>query len=142
MNMTKDQLIEKVLISHSLPLEEVEEINNEIITFLKTASEDEKKQIREAAMENTKKVMSNIAEAKKMAEALLAEMEENIVIEKGGNRYDLSEWITPSEYAKKYAIKSAQIVSNWIARGLIPSENILKIDRLKLSLVRDIENIR
>lgn len=140
--MNTEQLINKIMTSTSL--EAMQECSDDIATFFKeeSTSEDEKNKIRGAIIKNHEVIMSKVAETKRMAEALLAEMDSDIVIEKGGKRYNLDEWITPSEYAKKYAIKSAQIVSNWIARGLIPSENILKIDRLKLSLVRDIENIR
>jgi hypothetical protein len=141
--MNTEQLINKIMTSTSL--EAMQECSDDIATFFKeeSTSEDEKNKIRGAIIKNHEVIMSKVAETKRMAEQLLSEMDNSdIIIEKGGKRYDLAEWITPSEYAKKYAIKSAQIVSNWIARGLIPSENILKIDRLKLSLVRDIENIR
>jgi hypothetical protein len=70
-----ESLIQKILISHSLPLEEAEKVSNEITEAFKTASEDEKNQIREAVMKNTKALMASIAETQRQAEALLAEME-------------------------------------------------------------------
>ncbi len=70
-----EQLIQRILMSHSLPLEEAEKVSNEITEAFKTASEDEKNQIREAVMKNSKALMASIAETKRQAEALLAEME-------------------------------------------------------------------
>lgn len=70
-----ESLIQKILISHSLPLEEAENVSNEITEAFKTASEDEKNQIREAVMKNTKALMASIAETQRQAEALLVEME-------------------------------------------------------------------
>lgn len=60
-----ERLIQRILISHSLPLEEAEKVSNEITEAFKTASEDEKNQIREAVMKNTKALMASIAETKR-----------------------------------------------------------------------------
>ena len=70
-----ESLIQKILISHSLPLEEAEKVSNEITEAFKTASEDEKNQIREAVMKRGEIVMAAVAETQRQAEALLAEME-------------------------------------------------------------------
>lgn len=129
-------------INSSNSLDELYELKDEIHTFFTTATEDDKELIRETVINRNLIISASVNEAKRKVGMLFDELDDDIIIEKGGIRYDLAEWITPSEYAKKYSLKTAQVVNNWIARGLVKPENVLKISKLNISLVRDIENIR
>lgn len=51
-------------------------------------------------------------------------------MEINGIRYDLGEWITISEYAKRFDVKSTNAVTNWIRRGTIPAENVISVPEL------------
>ena len=54
-----------------------------------------------------------------------------------GQEIDLGEWVTIKEYAKRFGIKSTNVVSNWINRGVIPPENIIDIAELNnIRLIR------
>ena len=55
-----------------------------------------------------------------------------------GKEYPLTEWITIRNYALKYGV-STQLISQWIARKIIPAENVLELAELNgIRLVRDI----
>lgn len=51
-------------------------------------------------------------------------------MEINGIRYDLGEWITIAEYAKRFGVKSTNVVTNWIRRGIIPTENVIAVPEL------------
>ena len=55
-----------------------------------------------------------------------------------GTQYDLNEWLTPVEYARRYGLRSANNVTNWMMRGIIPPVDIVDMPELNgLKLVRD-----
>lgn len=55
-----------------------------------------------------------------------------------GKQYNLSDWLTPAEYARQYDLRSANNVTNWMARGIIPASDILEIPEFNgLRLVRN-----
>ncbi|RIV20507.1 hypothetical protein DYU11_20905 [Fibrisoma montanum] len=59
-------------------------------------------------------------------------------LEANGKRYDLSEWVTLKEYAKRHNLETISVVSNWINRGRIPAEDIIEVEELNgLKLIRD-----
>ena len=81
-------------------------------------------------MENQVKTLSHeVAELLAKGEALIAQAE-RALIEKNGQKYDLSEWITITEYVKRFDLNSTSVVSNWIKRGVIPAQNVLSIPEL------------
>ena len=51
-------------------------------------------------------------------------------LQQNGTRFPLTDWLTPAEYAKRFNLRSTNVVSNWIRRGVIPTENILHIPEL------------
>ena len=56
---------------------------------------------------------------------------------KDGKQYSLSDWLTPKEYAKRFDLRSTQVITNWIHRGVIPKENVVTIQELNnLTLVK------
>lgn len=89
--------------------------------------------------EKAQEIIAQSKQARKEAEALLAKLEEQqkVAIVIDGKKYELSEWVTLSDYCKHYGIKSTSRVSNWILRGIIPQENIINVSRLNnLTLIR------
>ncbi|MGA0555557.1 hypothetical protein ACO2Q8_02830 [Larkinella sp. VNQ87] len=81
--------------------------------------------------------------SKKNIQELLADSDR--LIEQGkrfllaeGKALDLTEWVTIQEYTKRHQLKSTMVVSNWIARGIVPPENVFEIDELNgLKLILD-----
>ena len=60
------------------------------------------------------------------------------ILIKAGRTYTMSEWLTVSRYAQKYNLESAAIITRWILKGIIPTEDILRIDELNgLTLIKD-----
>ena len=51
-------------------------------------------------------------------------------MEINGIRYDLGEWVTIAEYAKRFGVKSTNVITNWIRRGVIPTENVISVPEL------------
>ncbi len=51
-------------------------------------------------------------------------------MEINGIRYDLGEWVTIAEYTKRFGVKSTNVVTNWIRRGIIPAENVISVPEL------------
>ncbi|MDQ6477904.1 hypothetical protein [Dyadobacter sp. LHD-138] len=44
-----------------------------------------------------------------------------------GKKYPTDQWVTVAEYCNRFNIPNTQTVSNWIKRGIVPSENTLII---------------
>lgn len=68
-------------------------------------------------------------------EQLMADTDALIVkavkfMEINGIRYDLGEWITIADYAKRFGVKSTNVVTNWIRRGIVPAENVISVPEL------------
>ncbi len=61
-------------------------------------------------------------------DAMIVEGQKMLSIE--GKSYNLADWVTIREYARRYGIAGTQVISNWIKRGIIPQENIIEIDEL------------
>lgn len=50
---------------------------------------------------------------------------------------DMSDWLTIKRYAEKYSV-TTQVVTNWIARGVIPADCVKDVPELNaLRLVKD-----
>lgn len=46
-----------------------------------------------------------------------------------GQRYDLGEWLTIANYAKKYGV-STHVVTNDIRRGKIPADSVIELTKI------------
>ncbi|MFD2572134.1 hypothetical protein ACFSUS_15935 [Spirosoma soli] len=54
-----------------------------------------------------------------------------------GVQVDLSEWLTIKRYAQRYNT-TTQVVTNWIARGIIPADCVMDLPELNdLRLVKN-----
>jgi hypothetical protein len=68
-------------------------------------------------------------------EELLAKGEDLLKIK--GIEYSFAEWLTPVRYCEKFNIENVAVITNWINRGKIPSENIRVIEELNnLKLIK------
>ena len=65
-----------------------------------------------------------------MAETDTIIQEATAFLQQNGTQFPLTDWLTPAEYAKRFGLKSTNVVSNWIRRGVIPAENILHVPEL------------
>lgn len=65
-----------------------------------------------------------------MAETDAVIQEATAFLQQNGTKFPLTDWLTPAEYAKQFGLKSTNVVSNWIRRGVIPAENILHVPEL------------
>ncbi|MCF0059273.1 hypothetical protein [Dyadobacter sp. CY356] len=45
-----------------------------------------------------------------------------------GEVVDLTDWVTIKEYCKRFDIRNTETVTNWISRGIIPTENVRTIE--------------
>ena len=53
-----------------------------------------------------------------------------------GETIELSDWVTVSEYARRFNLESRNVVTNWIRRGVIPEENIRNFPELNIRLIK------
>lgn len=98
---------------------------------LQEVSPEQRGEIALVLQEKAKQAIQDSKATRKQAEELLQLIETkkvSIVVE--GKEYPLTEWVTISEYVKLFNLKTTSVVNNWIARGIVPNENILKITQL------------
>ena len=68
-------------------------------------------------------------------EDLLAKSEDLLKIK--GIEYSFAEWLTPIKYCEKFNIENVAVITNWINRGKIPSENVRVVEELNnLKLIK------
>ena len=68
-------------------------------------------------------------------EDLLAKSEDLLKIK--GIEYSFAEWLTPIKYCEKFNIENVEVITNWINRGKIPSENVRVVEELNnLKLIK------
>ena len=124
----------------ALTINELEESSKQCTDYFLMASETEKEELKRALLTKTQQIIANSVQTRREAEKLLMELEENsVIIEVNGQKYPLQEWVTIQQYCKKMGLNSTSIVTNWIKRGIIPDENILRIKQLNnLKLIKDL----
>ncbi len=76
------------------------------------------------------RISKEVADALAEGEDLINQAETFLALERGGQRYQLGEWLTIRDYTAKFGLSSTMVVSNWIKRGIIPPENILEVPEL------------
>lgn len=55
-----------------------------------------------------------------------------------GTQYNFDDWLTLSEYARQYELKSPNVLTNWIRRGIISPTDIIEVPELNgIRLVRN-----
>lgn len=97
-------------------------------TYFLNCPEIEKAELQKAI---TEKAMAVVLDANKAINEVKAYLKLN------GAEYLLSDWVTLKEYCNRYHLKSTSVVSNWIARGVVPSENIIVVPEMNnLKLIK------
>jgi hypothetical protein len=90
-------------------------------------------------METKTALDQDVAQLLKQGEELINQAEYQLALERGGIRYQMGEWLTLRDYAKRFGLPNTMVVTNWIARGIIPPENVLELPELNdIRLVRAI----
>lgn len=119
---------------------ELEGASKKCTDYFLTANETEKGELKQALLSKTQQIITASIQTRREAEKLLLELEENnVVLEINGQRYPLKEWLTIKQYCEKMGLNSTSTVTNWIKRGIIPTENILRIKQLNnLKLIKDL----
>lgn len=57
-----------------------------------------------------------------------------------GKILNLDEWLTVKGYCQRFGISSTNVVSNWIKRGVIPQENVIRVAELNnLKLIKAVK---
>jgi DNA-binding FrmR family transcriptional regulator len=104
------------------------------------ATDAQKKAISVAVSTKSDEILARSKQTRAQAEALLREIEsESICIEIAGQRYPLSDWLTISQYCERFGLSSTSVVTNWLKRGVIPTENTVLVKPLNnLRLIRAI----
>jgi len=47
-----------------------------------------------------------------------------------GETLDLGKWVTLKEYKERFGLKSINVLTNWIRRGVVPPENVRVVKSL------------
>jgi hypothetical protein len=78
----------------------------------------------------------NISELLKETQELIGKAKAFLVSE--GKVVDFDKFLTIKKYCQKYGIKEESLVTNWIRRGIIPTEDIHIFQELNgLRMIRD-----
>jgi hypothetical protein len=80
-------------------------------------------------------VFGDVAIAEAIAELKLKDEGMNSLLI-NGQSYRVDEWLTPNDYAQKYE-KPLETVMAWIRRESLPADRIVKVEKWKLTLLKD-----
>ena len=107
---------------------EIEAVSPGIGEWLQAGTEEQKITLRTAVSQLNARLADLSTEALARAEQYLMH---------NGKQFPLADWLTPKEYARRFNVRSTQVITNWISRGVIPKENIVTIHELNnLTLVK------
>ena len=71
-----------------------------------------------------------------LASSGAVQQEAILLLTSQGETIELSDWVTVSEYARRFNLESRNVVTNWIRRGVIPEENIRNFPELNIRLIK------
>lgn len=131
-NMKKLKQIIKNL-NDAITLEEVDKASKEASELYQLLTESEEKDLlKKAILAGFEKSKKKVEKLNKKYDNIMANFEENkqISIAVDGKEYSLNDWVTIQNYCKMFDIESTSVVTNWIKRGKIPSENVLDLKEL------------
>lgn len=120
-------------LNDAVTLEEVDKSSKEASEYYQTLTKSEEKELlKSAVMNGFEKSKQKVFQLNKEYEEIMAQFEETkqISIDIDGKAYSLNNWVTIQNYCKMFNIESTSVVTNWIKRGKIPSENILDLKEL------------
>ncbi len=131
-NMKKLKQIIKTL-NDAVTFEEVDKASKEASEYYQILTKSEDKELlKKAIMFSFEKSKKKVEQLNKEYDEIMAQFEESkqISIDVDGTEYSLNNWVTIQNYCKMFNIESTSVVTNWIKRGKIPSENILDLKEL------------
>ena len=71
-----------------------------------------------------------------LASSGAVQQEAILLLTSQGETIELSDWVTVSEYTRRFNLESRNVVTNWIRRGVIPEENIRNFPELNIRLIK------
>lgn len=101
----------------ALPLDEYK---TRLDGFMRQATPDEQQTVKEAIGAKTRRLLDESGETIREAENYL---------HLRGRSYDLDQWLTVAQYAKKHDL-STNRVYNWLRRGVVPEDKRLTVPEL------------
>ena len=120
-------------LNDAVTLEEVDKSSKEASEYYQTLTKPEEKELlKSAIMAGFEKSKKKVEKLNKEYDEIMAQFEKTkqISIDVDGTEYSLNNWVTIQNYCKMFNIESTSVVTNWIKRGKIPSENILDLKEL------------
>ena len=120
-------------LDNAVTLEEVDKSSKEANQYYQLLTDSTEKELLKKAIlsgfEKSKKQLKKLNREYDNIMAQFAEKKE-ISIAVDGKEYSMNDWVTIQNYCKMFNIDSTSVVTNWIKRGKIPSENILELKEL------------
>ncbi len=120
-------------LNDAVTIEEVDKSSKEASELYQSLSKPEEKELlKQAIKASFEKSKKKVEQLNKEYDEIMAQFEEakQISIDVDGKEYSLNNWVTIQNYCKMFNIGSTSVVTNWIKRGKIPSENILDLKEL------------
>jgi predicted nucleotide-binding protein (sugar kinase/HSP70/actin superfamily) len=120
-------------LNDAVTLEEVDKSSKEASEYYQILTKSEEKELlKKAIVGGFEKSKKKVEKLNKEYDEIMAQFEETkqISIDVDGKEYSLNDWVTIQNYCKMFNIESTSVVTNWIKRGRIPSENILDLKEL------------
>ena len=127
-------------LENATSLEEVDKSSkaaNEYYQLLTDSTE--KELLKKAILSGFEKSKKQVEKLNREYDNIMAQFAEKkeISIAVDGKEYSMNDWVTIQNYCRMFNIDSTSVVTNWIKRGKIPSENILDLKELNnIRLVR------
>ena len=127
-------------LENATSLEEVDKSSkaaNEYYQLLTDSTE--KELLKKAILSGFEKSKKQVEKLNREYDSIMAQFVEKkeISIAVDGKEYSMNDWVTIQNYCRMFNIDSTSVVTNWIKRGKIPSENILDLKELNnIRLVR------
>jgi DNA invertase Pin-like site-specific DNA recombinase len=134
--ITQTQTVDELLtqIRRMDTLEESGQVRDAMLSFKGHLSEDNYETIRKALSVRLNQL---VTQEEYRIRAISQELNQEAYLDQNGNRYILDEWLTITNYAKKYGI-STHVVTNAIRRGKIPADCVLELVRINYTrMVKD-----
>ncbi len=127
--MSKQELISKYLFAKTE--QEIETAIAAMNEAIKNSTPEEKESLKAVVYAKNEMLMQESNELLAQIDSVLATPDFTI---------NLNEWVTMKEYSKRFNLATTNVVTNWIKRGVIPSENIKTLPMLNgLKLIRAIK---
>jgi predicted nucleotide-binding protein (sugar kinase/HSP70/actin superfamily) len=127
-------------LDNAVTLEEVDKSSKEANEYYQLLTDSaEKELLKKAILSGFEKSKKQVEKLNREYDSIMAQFEDKkeISIAVDGKEYSMNDWVTIQNYCKMFNIDSTSVVTNWIKRGKIPSENILDLKELNnIRLVR------